>query len=182
MYADILVEVNTLEKTFTYKIPDGINAEVGMRALVPFGNRKVEGFIMRIYNDGNFDYEVKEIFSLIDDYPVINKEMLELGKYISKKNLSTLISAYQAMLPLALKAKNKVSINRKYNIYLEAICDSNIKTLKQKEVYDFIKEKGLVLKSEISSKSILKTLLDNGNLKEVKKEAYRLEEHISFKL
>ena len=67
MYADILVEVNTLEKTFTYKIPDGINAEVGMRALVPFGNRKVEGFIMRIYNDGSFDYEVKEIFSLIDD-------------------------------------------------------------------------------------------------------------------
>ena len=181
MYADILVEVNTLEKTFTYKIPDGINAEVGMRALVPFGNRKVEGFIMRIYNDGNFDYEVKEIFSLIDDYPVINKEMLELGKYISKKNLSTLISAYQAMLPLALKAKNKVSINRKYNIYLEAICDSNIKTLKQKEVYDFIKEKGLVLKSEISSKSILKTLLDNGNLKEVKKEAYRLEEDIEKK-
>ena len=181
MYADILVEVNTLEKTFTYKIPDGINAEVGMRALVPFGNRKVEGFIMHIYNDGNFDYEVKEIFSLIDDYPVINKEMLELGKYISKKNLSTLISAYQAMLPLALKAKNKVSINRKYNIYLEAICDSNIKTLKQKEVYDFIKEKGLVLKSEISSKSILKTLLDNGNLKEVKKEAYRLEEDIEKK-
>ncbi len=181
MYADILVEVNTLEKTFTYKIPDGINAEVGMRALVPFGNRKVEGFIMRIYNDGSFDYEVKEIFSLIDDYPVINKEMLELGKYISKKNLSTLISAYQAMLPLALKAKNKVSINRKYNIYLEAICDSNIKTLKQKEVYDFIKEKGLVLKSEISSKSILKTLLDNGNLKEVKKEAYRLEEDIEKK-
>lgn len=181
MYADILVEVNTLEKTFTYKILDGINAEVGMRALVPFGNRKVEGFIMRIYNDGNFDYEVKEIFSLIDDYPVINKEMLELGKYISKKNLSTLISAYQAMLPLALKAKNKVSINRKYNIYLEAICDSNIKTLKQKEVYDFIKEKGLVLKSEISSKSILKTLLDNGNLKEVKKEAYRLEEDIEKK-
>ena len=181
MYADILVEVNTLEKTFTYKIPDGINAEVGMRALVPFGNRKVEGFIMRIYNDGSFDYEVKEIFSLIDDYPVINKEMLELGKYISKKNLSTLISAYQAMLPLALKAKNKVSINRKYNIYLEAICDSNIKTLKQKEVYDFIKEKGLVLKSEISSNSILKTLLDNGNLKEVKKEAYRLEEDIEKK-
>ena len=181
MYADILVEVNTLEKTFTYKIPDGINAEVGMRALVPFGNRKVEGFIMRIYNDGSFDYEVKEIFSLIDDYPVINKEMLELGKYISNKYLSTLISAYQTMLPKALKAKNKVNINKKYNTYVEAIKSDGLKTLKQKEVYDFIKEKGLVLKSEISSKSILKALLDNGNLKEVKKEAYRLEEDIEKK-
>ena len=176
MYADILVEVNTLEKTFTYKVPMGMDAKVGMRALVPFGNRKVEGFIMHIYEGGNFDYEVKEIVSLVDDYPVINKEMLELGKYISKKNLSTLISAYQSMLPKALKARNKVNINKKYNIYLEAICDSNIKTLKQKEIYSFIKDKGLVLKSEIKSKSILKSLIDNGNLKEIKKEVYRLDD------
>ena len=181
MYADILVEVNALEKTFTYKVPSGIDAEVGMRALVPFGNRKVEGFIMRIYNDGNFDYEVKELFSLIDDYPVINKEMIELGKYISNKYLSTLISAYQTMLPKALKAKNKVNINKKYNIYVEAIKSEGIKTLKQKQIYDFVKEKRVVLKSEISSKSILKTLIDNGNLKEVKKEVYRLEEDIERK-
>ena len=181
MYADILVEVNALEKTFTYKVPGGLKAEVGMRALVPFGNRKVEGFIMRIYNDGNFDYEVKELFSLIDDYPVINKEMIELGKYISNKYLSTLISAYQTMLPKALKAKNKVNINKKYNIYVEAIKSEGIKTLKQKQIYDFVKEKRVVLKSEISSKSILKTLIDNGNLKEVKKEVYRLEEDIERK-
>ena len=35
MYADILVEVGSIDKTFTYKIPSGINALVGMRALVP---------------------------------------------------------------------------------------------------------------------------------------------------
>ncbi len=177
-YADILVEVNLLEKTFTYMIPEGVEAEVGMRALVPFGNRRVEGFIMRIYSDGNFDYEVKEIISLVDDYPVINKEMLELGKYMSSKYLSSLISSYQTMLPKALKAKNKVNINKKYSVYVEAINDENIKTDKQKEIYSYIKEKGLVLKSKISSKSILKTLLDNGNLKEVKKEVYRLEDDI----
>ncbi len=178
MYADILVEINMLEKTFTYKIPLGVNAEVGMRALVPFGNRKVEGFIMRVYEADGFEYEVKEIISLVDDYPVINKEMLNLGKYISNKYLSTLISAYQTMLPKALKAKNKININKKYNIYLEAVHGDNIKTIKQKEIYDFVKSKGLVLKSEISSKSILKVLLDNGNLKEVKKEVYRLDEKV----
>lgn len=170
-----------LEKTFTYKVPLGVNAEVGMRALVPFGNRKVEGFIMRVYEADGFEYEVKEIVSLVDDYPVINKEMLNLGKYISNKYLSTLISAYQTMLPKALKAKNKININKKYNIYLEAVHSDNIKTIKQKEIYDFVKSKGLVLKSEISSKSILKVLLDNGNLKEVKKEVYRLDEKITKK-
>lgn len=178
MYADILVEINKLEKTFTYKIPFGMKALVGMRALVPFGPRHVEGFIMRVYDDGNFDYKVKNIISLVDDYSVINKEMLELGKYISKKYLSSLISAYQTMLPKALKAKNKVNINKKYSIYVEVISDEGVKTSKQKAVYDFVKERGLVLKSEISSKSILKTLIDNGSLKEVKKEIYRLEDEV----
>ena len=44
--------------------------------------------------------------------------MLELGKFISKNTFSTLISAYQAMLPKALKAKNKVNINKKYNKFI----------------------------------------------------------------
>ena len=49
MYADILVEVGSIDKTFTYKVPFGIDALVGMRALVPFGNRELEGYILKIY-------------------------------------------------------------------------------------------------------------------------------------
>ena len=180
MYADILVEVNFIEKTFTYKIPFGMQAKVGMRALVPFGSRHVEGFITRIYDDGNFDYDVKDIISLIDDYPVINKEMLELGKYISNKYLSSLISAYQTMLPKALKARSKVKIKKKYNIYLEAVHDLNIKTDKQREIYNTIYDKGSVLKSEIKSKSILKVLVANGNVREVAKEVYRLDDDVKM--
>ena len=178
MYADILVEVNALEKTFTYKIPDGVKALVGMRALVPFGKRNVEGFILKVYDDGNFDYEVKEIISLIDDYPVINKEMLELGKYISNRSLSSLISAYQTMLPAALKAKSKKNINKKYLTYVVYVNGENVKTDRQREVLDFIKNKGEVLKSEIKQKSILKYLIDNGNLSEEKREVYRLDEDV----
>ena len=176
MYADILVEVSSLEKTFTYKIPSSLKPLVGMRALVPFGSRKLEGFIMNIYDEGNFDYEVKEIISLIDDNPVINEEMIELGRYISKKYLSSLMSAYQTMLPSALKAKNKKKIGKKYVSYVVCLTDHNIKTKKQREVYEFVKEKGLVLKKDISSKSVLKYLIDNGNLKEEEKEVYRIDE------
>ena len=178
MYADILVEVGSIDKTFTYKIPSGINALVGMRALVPFGRRQLEGFIINMYNDGNFDYEVKSIIKLVDDHPVINSEMLELGKYISKKGLYSLISAYQTMLPAALKARSTKKVNKKYLSFVSYLNDDGIKTLKQRELLDFIKSKGSVLKSSISSKSILKFLIENGNLKEVKKEIYRLEDEV----
>ena len=68
MLADILVEVvaKTTDKTFTYHIPDGMNAKEGMRALVPFGKRNIEGFIIRIYDEVELDYEVKDIIQLVD--------------------------------------------------------------------------------------------------------------------
>ena len=40
MIANVLVEIQKLDKTFSYLIPDKINAKVGVRCLVPFGNRK----------------------------------------------------------------------------------------------------------------------------------------------
>ena len=179
MYADVLVEVKTndLEKVFTYKVKDGMKAKVGMRALVPFGSRKIEGFIMKIYDERSFDYEVKEIESLVDDDRVINDEMMELGKYISKKTLSPLILAYQTMLPRALKAKVKTSIKKKYLTYLVINKENDLISLKQKIVYDYVLKNGKVLKSEamkISSATL--TLIKNGYLKEVKEEVYRLLE------
>ena len=176
MYADILVEIGSIEKTFTYKIPSNYDALVGMRAFVPFGNRKLEGFILKIYDEGNFDYEVKDIIELCDDHPVINEEMIELGKYISKRSLSSLISAYQTMLPAALKARSKQKYNKKYLTYIVYVNSDNVKTVKQKEVLNYICDKKEVLKSSIESKSILKFLISNGNVQEVKKEVYRLND------
>ena len=141
MYADILVEIGSIEKTFTYKIPSNYDALVGMRAFVPFGNRKLEGFILKIYDEGNFDYEVKDIIELCDDHPVINEEMIELGKYISKRSLSSLISAYQTMLPAALKARSKQKYNKKYLTYIVYVNSDNVKTVKQKEVLNYICDK-----------------------------------------
>ena len=177
MLADVLVEVITKgnEKTFTYHIPDGMNVNIGMRALVPFGPRKIEGFIVKIYDEVELDYEVKNIIKLVDDKPVLNEEMLELGKYISKKTLSSLTLAYQTMLPRALKAREKNNINKKMVRFVRVIRDGDFKTVKQQEVFDYVKKNGEVLKSEANkiSTSACQTLIKNGYLEEFDKEVYR---------
>ena len=182
MLADILVEVvaKTTDKTFTYHIPDGMNALVGMRALVPFGKRNIEGFIVRIYDEIELDYEVKDIIKLVDDKPVLNEEMLELGKYISKKTLSPLTLSYQTMLPRGLKAKEKTNINKKIVKYLKVLKEGEFKSEKQKMVFDYVKKNNLVLKSEANkiSSSIVKTLINKGFLEEMEKEVYRLDEEV----
>ena len=185
MYADVLIEIKAkaLDRTFTYKVPDNMNIKKGVRALVPFGNRTLEGFVLNVYKCKNLDYEVKEIIKCIDDYPVINDEMLSLGKYISKKTLSPLISAYQTMLPKALKAKHNTQINKKYVTYLKVGKETFLTTPKQKEVYEFIKNQKEALKKDATaiSASAVKTLISKGAIVEIKKEEYRLHHNIKEK-
>ncbi len=184
MYADILVEVvsKNTDKTFTYKIPDGMKVSIGMRALVPFGKRNILGFIVKIYDKKNFDYEVKNIIELVDEHPVLNEEMLLLGKYISKKTLSPLTLSYQTMLPRALKAKEKNNIKEKKVKYVKVLKIKEVTSLKQKVILDFVLKNGEVLKSAVNniSSSALKTLIKNGVLEEVEKEVYRLDEDIAL--
>lgn len=180
MYADILVELKAkgIDKTFTYLIPNTLKdkVSVGKRVLVPFGKQKLEGFVLNIENNKIIDYSLKEILEVIDENPVLNEEMLNLGKYISDKTLCNLISAYQTMLPAALKAHKDFNVNKKYITYIKLIDDIYIpKNDSQKEIIEKLK-KGIVLKSELTkiSLSSINTLLNKKVIEEIKEETYRL--------
>ena len=98
MKIDVLVEVNvgTQDQTFTYLVPSELESkiEIGKRVKVPFGNRKLEGFIVAINNQPQ-DYLLKEIISVIDEQKVLTPEMFALGKYMSNITLAPLIHCYQ---------------------------------------------------------------------------------------
>ena len=180
MYVDVLVELKAkkLDKTFTYNVPSNMidDIKVGKRVLVPFGRQKLEGFIIGINNNDSFDYDVKSIIQVIDDDVVINDEMMSLGRYIKNKTLCTLISAYQTMLPSALKAHKDFVVNKKYETYL-TICSDNIdiKSEKQRMIYELLCSNEFVLKKDCTSISsyVVKSFIEKGYIKEVKKEVYR---------
>lgn len=176
MFAGVVIEISNknIDKIFTYSIPPKLNVLVGMRVLVPFGKMQLEGFVVEV-NNIKPDYPVKNIISLIDEKPVLNLEMIELGKYITKKTLCTLSSAYQTMLPKALKAKNGSRVNIKYETYV-LIEKEGIFNGKKKEVYDYVKKNGKVLKNDVNNISnyAVNQLIKDGFLKEIKEEVNRL--------
>lgn len=187
MTAQVLVEIKakSIDKTFTYNIPKYLESEVvvGKRVLVPFGRQKIEGFVLKINNEKlDIDYELKDIIEVIDDHPVINEEMMEIGKYISKKTLSTLICAYQTMLPTALKAKKGFNVNKKMVSYLKLVDISyKGKSRAQEEVLNLFLNNEKVLKKDASSisSSALKTLISHGVIEEVLEEEYRINVDVS---
>ena len=122
MYASVIVEIGAkaVDKLFTYKVPDSIASfiKVGARVKVPFGKQCIEGFVLGLQDNCDADIELKEIVELVDRTPILNKEMLWLGDEITKRTLCSRISAYQVMLPKALKASFKTDIKVKYDKYL----------------------------------------------------------------
>lgn len=189
MTIDVLVELKSkkVDKTFTYSVPKDLEKQIqiGIRVLVPFGNQKLEGFVLKINNNINTEFPLKDILMVIDKYPILNKEMLELGLYINKKTLAPLISCYQTMLPSALKAKKNLQINKKFVSYLKL--NDKIEyyslTSKQQQIIDLIKKNKRILKKDaiVISPSSTKTLLNKGIIKEYKEEVYRLDNNIKAK-
>ena len=182
MIVGVLVEISnkSVDKIFDYKVPLALEEQikVGIRVEVPFGYQKLDGFVLEIKNNSNLD-QVKEIIRVVDNDIVLNDELIELGKVIQKETLSTLISCYQVMLPKALKAKNKVEINKKYDIYYrlnkEIISDMKLNVTQEKLIHLF-QDKDIVPKKELMmvSSSSLKTLVNKKVLIEEKQEHYRM--------
>ena len=123
MYANVLIEYSakSIDKTFTYIIPENLKEDikVGMKVLVPFGPKIINGFVTGITNTFTDNYELKEIKDIVDKYLVLNEELLKLGEYLQSKTLCTKIAAYQTMLPSSLKVKEqKVKDYSKYLTYI----------------------------------------------------------------
>lgn len=181
MIAKVLVEINNInvDKTFDYIVPFEYieKIKIGMRVKVPFASRELEGFVLDLVNNADDNYELKEIISIVDTEPILNNELLHLGKFMSKKYFSTLISCYQTMLPKALKAQNKTTINKKMIKYVE-LCSNSFPKLKpnQEKIVEYLRINGKVKKEEVNKISVsgVNTLIKNGIIIESLIEEYRL--------
>lgn len=180
MIVGILVEITnkSVDRIFDYLVPKSLEPliEVGKRVKVPFGNRTLVGFILEKDKKSDVD-NLKEIEEVLDEEVILTKELLDLGKYLHKTTLASLISCYQVMLPKGYKASIKGNVNKKYRrVYYLNKCDKKL-TDKQKEVVDLFAGKEKLSRDELKnvSKSILNTLVKNNILSFRDEEVYRLD-------
>ena len=183
MIISVLVEIsiNKKEKTFDYLVPENMKnmIQIGKRVLVPFGNQKLEGFIINIKQES--EYDLKPIIKVIDEEPILTDELLKLGKEISDDIVCNLIKIYQAMLPVGYKASNKTNMTIKEDKYIKLVSKdialdfiNNSKAKKQIEIIYDLLDNNMVLKNKYSSNTI-KSLLNKGIIIEEKKEKYRID-------
>ena len=110
MSAEIVVDIanNQVNRVFDYKVPKSYEniVDCGYRVKVPFGKRRLLGFIVNIKDNSDYDLsKLKEIDEILDLKPIITKEFIELSKYMVESYYTFYITALKTMIPTALKVK-----------------------------------------------------------------------------
>ena len=185
MYANVIIEygVKSLNKTFIYKVPDALKDKisVGIKEYVPFGKTEVFSFVVDLKNNNDTEYDAKEIIRIDNEELVLNKELMDVGAYLSSITLCTLITAYQTMLPSSLKIKKQEHSYDLYDEYLvltdklkamEYICKYPRRIAQIKTINNIL-EVGKLNKKEVSSE-IVKALEDNNIVSIEKVSKYRI--------
>ncbi|MDD5020853.1 MAG: primosomal protein N' [Endomicrobiaceae bacterium] len=128
-----------LNKSFYYTVPAKLDAEkiIDRRIKVSFGNRITTGYAIDIKEISDEKIKFKDIIEVLDNEPVISKEMKEMSGWLSETYLCSVGEALSTIVPISMKIpKRKTS---KKNSKKTKIENPNFKVTEyQKESLDKI--------------------------------------------
>ena len=103
LYCDVSLPL-PLDQPFTYRLPETLRHRVrtGCRVLVPLGKRTLAGVVLRAHaEETQPSPATKEVLRLLDEEPVLEADLLHLGRWISSYYCAPLGETLRAMTPLA---------------------------------------------------------------------------------
>src|SRR6202790_1117495 len=105
-FCDVAVPM-PLDTLFTYRVPADASPVVGGRVLVQFRQRRTTGIVVKLH-DGKPSVTAKNILSVLDATPVLDEQLLHLGRWIAGYYLAPLGEVLRSMLPLNAEFKRSV--------------------------------------------------------------------------
>jgi len=89
--------------TFTYKVPPSLVSAVtpGMRVLIPFGTRRVTGYVLALGKEPG-EFTAKSIHGVLDGAPIFPFSMIELFRWVSDYYIHPLGEVILTALPAGL--------------------------------------------------------------------------------
>ena len=104
-YANIIVDISIekLDKTFQYRIPESLQEvmQPGVQVDIPFGNRKLTGYVIELTDEAEFDpAKIKSILGIHEASVPIESQLIALAGWIKKNYGSTMNQALKTVLPI----------------------------------------------------------------------------------
>ena len=156
--------------TYSYRISDELHVvRPGMRVKVPFGRKMLVGICVEIEKNNkpkDYQFKLKNLHSVIDEKPVITKELLKLAAWASNYYQHPLGQVLFSCVPSKIRHGGNLIIqddrefvyivtNKKINNYFE-------NKPAQKRIYDEINLSQGLRPNIINNKSVLRPMIENG--------------------
>ena len=155
-YAEVILPL-PLYSTFTYGIPDHLkkSVQIGCRALVPFGKKKIyTGIITLLHNNRPGDFEVKDIISVLDNYPILRHPQLRFWEWIANYYLCSIGDVYKAAVPAGMKVESETFVSANP----EFVDTDNSMNDREKVIYNLLLTKDKLTPAEISKSTGFKNV------------------------
>lgn len=112
-YARIVVGI-PIENIFDYLVPNPFidKLKIGMRVIVPFGKRRIVGYVVD-FTDKTEVTDIKEIREILDEEPILSDSLLKLTRWMANYYFSTWGMAIKTALPSALNNIKPKTVKKK---------------------------------------------------------------------
>jgi primosomal protein N' (replication factor Y) (superfamily II helicase) len=105
-FCDVALPV-PLDTAFTYHLSGSLEPVVGGRVLVPFRQRRMSGIVVEVH-DRKPSVKTKDVLNILDTTPILDDQLLRLGKWIADYYLAPLGEVFRTMLPLTAEFKRAI--------------------------------------------------------------------------
>lgn len=119
-FAKVILPI-PVHEIFTYRIPEHLREtiQVGMRVVVPLGNRKIlTGIVYELLVEKQGTFQTKEIFELLDNEALINSYQFKIWEWVAQYYMCSLGEVMNAALPTGFKlnSESKIQLNPSYEL------------------------------------------------------------------
>jgi primosomal protein N' (replication factor Y) len=97
-----------LDMAFSYRVPEGMAPAVGGRVLVPFRQQRMSGIVVDLH-DRKPSVVTRNVVSVLDTVPVLDEQLMRLGKWIADYYLAPLGEVFRTMLPLSAEFQRTIT-------------------------------------------------------------------------
>ncbi len=186
MIAEVIVDIvnSEVDKVFDYLIPENSNIEVGARVLLPFGNRKIEGYVIAIKDHTDYPQDkLKAIISRMDEVNVIKPELIKLCHELKSKYHLRMADCIRLVVPSQIRNNKVRALIKKTLVFNEAKAVEYSKSVRSNAtniwgILKHMQEVGSTDYTKLSSQftnSAVNKLIDAGVLEVVKTKVDRFD-------
>lgn len=106
-FCDVALPV-PLDMVFTYHVSAEATPVVGGRVLVPFRQQRLTGIVVELH-DRKPSIAIKSVLGVLDATPVLDDQLLRLGRWIADYYLAPIGEVFRTMLPLNAEFKRSIA-------------------------------------------------------------------------